>query len=438
MRRISLRSGVAAAVAAVLALGLGACNSDSLGGGSGGSSTGGVQNLVVYSADPANAKIYQGLLDEFGAANNAKVQLVSYPSADFIQNFTSAVNGNSQIDALFANGQDVRYLKSKSLLRDVSGVADTSALQPIAVDPFTIDSKQYAVGIGAINVTAWVYNADIFAKYKLSPPTSVDDVAAIADKLKGTGIAPVSVPGGNVYLWPIWMMQGLQQTTQNKPLDTTFSTLKTGAPDFTSPEYVDALGALSTLGSDKVFANGYQALQQDAANALFSDGKAAMFFGGTWDVSTIVQQSPKLNVKLVPFPTFRPGVQSASFGGVGMAAAAYSKAPSEHTDLVNKMIQYMASADADKTIMDGSTSAIGLPAVKSVQPAGTSPLQKELIESSLPSTVTFLDWYWPKDVTAAYQQNIQAVVGGTKSPQEASTAVQKAFDDAKADGWTFS
>ena len=430
MRRTTVRASLAIGVSIAIALALGACSSNSGG-------SGDVKSLVVYSADPANSKIYQSLLDEFGKANDVKVQLISYPSADFIQNFTSAVNGKSQIDALFANGQDVRYLKSKSLLKDITGVTDTSKLQPVAVDPFTIDKKLYAVGTGAINVTAWVYNADIFDKYGLTPPKTIDDVAVIAKKLQGTGIAPVSVPGGNIYLWPMWMMQGIQQTSNDKPLDTTFDTLKSGAPAFDSAKYVSALSVLAKLGSDNVFANGYQALQQDSANALFSNGKAAMFFGGTWDVSSIIAQAPKLNIKLVPFPNFKPGVHSAAFGGAGIAVAAYAKAPDSHSALVNKLVKYMTSAETDKTIMSGSTSAIGLPTVKSVQPTGTSPLQKEIIDNSLPTTVTFLDWYWPKEVTAAFQNDIQSVVGGTKSPKDAAADVQKAFDTSKAGGWVF-
>lgn len=430
MRLSRLKISAILGAGAILAVSLTAC------GGSGG---GGAPNsLVVYSADPANAKMYQSLLDQFGAKNSVKVQLVSYPSADFIQNFTSAVNGKSQIDALLANGQDVRYLKSKGLIKDIGGVVDTSGLLDVAYKPFQLDSGQYAVGIGSSQVTVWVYNADIFTKYGLTPPKTMQDVLDIANKLKGTGIAPVSVPGGNIYLWPIWIMQMLQQTTNNTPLDTTFNTIKSENPSFAAEQYVKAFDQMAKLGSNNVFANGYQGLQEDSANTLFADGKAAMFFGGTWDVSTIIQQAPSLNVKMVPFPNFQPGVTSASFGGVGIAAAAYSKAPDSHTNLVNTLIKYMTSADVDKTLMGSSNSGIGLPAVRSVAPAGTSPLQAEIINNFLPTTVTFLDWYWPKEVTAAFQKDIQAVVGGAMTSQQAVQDVQSAFNTAKSNGWTFS
>jgi ABC-type glycerol-3-phosphate transport system substrate-binding protein len=50
---------------------------------------------------------------------------------------------------------------------------------------------------------------------------------------------------------------------------------------------------------------------------------------------------------------------------------------------------------------------------------------------------TYLDWYWPPEITRAYQENQQAVVAGTKNPQEAADAIQKVLDDLYKDGYTF-
>lgn len=87
--------------------------------------------------------------------------------------------------------------------------------------------------------------------------------------------------------------------------------------------------------------------------------------------------------------------------------------------------------------MGANTSGIGLPAVTTVTPKGTNPLQQQIIDESLPTTVTFLDWYWPKEVTAAYQQGIQAVVGGVETPEAVAAKVQAAYDAAEAAGWVF-
>ncbi len=430
--KIRLAASLVALV--VTASSLAAC-----GGGSSGSSSGSAaKTLVVYSADPANAKTYQTVLDKFGSANGVTVKLISYPSADFLKNFASAVQGKSQADVLFANGQDVRYLKSKSLLSDVSGLVDSSTLVPPAVTPFTIDGKQYAYGTGTLSTCTFIYNTALFDKYKLAVPKTIDDLKADAAKLTGTGVSLISVPGQNIYLWPIWIMAALQQTTDGKPSEVTAQTLQTGSPAFTDPIYVKAFDAMSQLGKAGVYANGFNGVTEDAAVAGFVQQKAAMFYGGSWDISTIAQQGSKLDIKALPFPTFAPGVTSAPTGGVGIAVGVYGHVDPKRNDLARKLVTYMASTDTDTQLVAGNTGALSLPAGVGVKSGTSSPLQSQLVSDFVPQTFTFLDWYWPKEVTAAFQNGIQAVVAGKQTPEQAAKAVQDAFDQAKQGGWSYS
>jgi raffinose/stachyose/melibiose transport system substrate-binding protein len=407
-------------------------------GGSSGSSSGDTKTLVVYSADPANAKTYQTVLDKFGTANGVTVKLISYPSADFLKNFASAVQGRTQADVLLANGQDVRYLKSKDLLADVSGLVNPATLVPAAVTPFTIDGKQYAWGTGTLSTCTFVYNTALFEKYQLTVPKTFDDLRADAAKLKGTGVSLISVPGQNIYLWPIWVMATLQQTTGDKPSEVTVQTLQTGNPPFTDPVYVQAFDALGRLGKDGAFATGFNGVTEDAAVAAFVQQKAAMFYGGSWDISTIAQQGSKLDLKAIPFPTFVPGVKSKPTGGVGIAAGVYGHVAPQRKDLARKLVAYMASTDVDNQLVAGNTGALSLPAAVGVKSGTSSPLQTQLINDYVPQTFTFLDWYWPKEVTSAFQNGIQAVVAGRQTPEQAAKAVQDAFDQAKQGGWSYS
>lgn len=404
---------------------------------SSGGGGGGGQTLVVYSADPANTATYQSLVNTFGAKNGVSVKIISYPSADFLKNFSSAVTGRSQVDVLLANGQDVRYLKSKNLLADITGVADTADLVGQATQPFTIDGKLYAVGTGTLSTTALVYNPAVFKKYGLTIPKTFADLQTDADKLKGTGVSLISVPGGNIYLWPIWLMQMLQQTSGNDPVTLTQNTLKAGSPDFTAKPYVDALTAMQKLGSMGVFGNGFNGVTQDAAVAQFVQQKAAMFYGGTWDLATIAKQGSALDATPLAFPTFVDGAKQGSSGGVGIAAAVYAHADPARAELDRKLAAYLASADADNTIVTAAGSGLSLPAVKSVKSALNSTLQTQIVSTFVPSTFTFLDWYWPKEVTAVFQNGVQAVVAGQQSPEDVAKAAQAAFTAAKAAGWTY-
>jgi len=48
-----------------------------------------------------------------------------------------------------------------------------------------------------------------------------------------------------------------------------------------------------------------------------------------------------------------------------------------------------------------------------------------------------LDWYWPPEITTAFQKNIQAVIGGQKEPAEAMDEIQSVFDKLVKEGYQF-
>jgi raffinose/stachyose/melibiose transport system substrate-binding protein len=390
---------------------------------------------VIYSADPANAKLYAKVLGPFEAKHHIKVQIISYTSANFIQQFSSAVNSKAQADVLLANGQDVRYLLSHGLVTSLGKSVDTSDLVPAAYQPFTINGNLYAAGIYGVNVTGFVYNKAVFDKYGLTPPTTMDQLFSDAKKLRGSGIAPVSVPGATIYFWPIWLMQMLQQTSRNAPTKTTFSTLQSGSPAFSSSVYRDALAEMAALGKNQVFQNGYKGTQENQAVSLFASGKAAMFFGGSWDIDGIATQNPKLQLEAIPFPNFVPGVTSAAFGGASIAAAVYGHVDPSRKALAQQMVAYLASAAADKQLVanEGAT----LPTVKSVKLANVRDIDAQLAQKLVPTESTFLDWYWPKQVTSAVQQDMDGVVDGSMSPAAASADLQSAYQAAKTAGYKF-
>ena len=49
----------------------------------------------------------------------------------------------------------------------------------------------------------------------------------------------------------------------------------------------------------------------------------------------------------------------------------------------------------------------------------------------------FLDWVWPRELTETIQREIQAMMAGSKTPQEAAESIQAKYDQMVADGYTF-
>lgn len=425
-----LRTLALAAATVGLIAPLAACGSSDSGGSGGDDPT----KLVVYSAEPASVDGYKEALEPFEEANDVTVEIVSYPSDQFLTQFPNAVRAKSQIDALLVNGQDVRTLVAKDLLAPLGDAVDPSSMIDPAITPFTLDGEQYAVGVNTMYTTGVAVNTDLMTKYGLVEPKTFADLEANVAKLQGTDVSLFSVPGSNIYLWPIWFMQTLEQSSGADPLALTQQTVE-GSTSFTAPEYVEAMAALQRLGTMNLFQPGYAGVDQDGANATMVQGKAVMFYGGTWDISAISDQAT-FPLEVTTFPTYVDGVVSKPAGGAAIAAALYADVDESRKDLATKLVQYLTSVDGQEATLVATKAGFPLPTAKGVE-VESSPTAKEVAATLAPETFTFLDWYWPKEVTAAFQQAIPATVAGKQQPADAMADVQKAFEAAQASGWTY-
>jgi ABC-type glycerol-3-phosphate transport system substrate-binding protein len=103
--------------------------------------------------------------------------------------------------------------------------------------------------------------------------------------------------------------------------------------------------------------------------------------------------------------------------------------------LALKFLDYWTSDKVEQQMLDDSNGVLAVNV--NVKSKSTDPIFQDLAKNYLPTTVTFLDWYWPPEITKAFQENIQAVIGGQKEPEAAMQDIQKTFDDLVAKGYNF-
>lgn len=396
--------------------------------GSPGGQNGDKGEFIVYSADAANVQSWQRMLQaKFGDPNGVKVKIYAYQPKDFLSQFQNAVRSHAEVDGLILNGQNVGFLQSKGLLAPLDGVVDPATMQPAAADPFLMDGKHYAMGIGTLNTSMMAYNTRLVKKYHLKVPKTAADIRADVAKLKGSGVSLLGFGGATVFQWPMWYMQMLQQTSGDKPIEVTKKTLAGGEPDFTAPEYVAAMQKLKELGASGAFASNLMGTTNTAAQADFLAGKSAMYWYGSWVINQFVDQA-KFPVDIAPFPSFVSGVTPRPVGGVTEATAMYSRMPQDKKDLARKFVTFLTSVQGDTQVMKTSPQGFAAPATKGVQVPNQTALGKKVVADYVPRTFTFLDWMWPAAVTTSFQQNIQAVVGQQKTPEAAMRDIQKTFE----------
>src|ERR1700722_326332 len=245
---------------------------------SGGSSTSGAVTLTVYSVDAAHQKVWDSLLASWKRDNNVELKFVNYTEDKYVPQVQNAVRAGAPLDVIIANGQDVRTFAQQGWLAPLDGIVTTADLLPYSVDPFEVDGKLYAAGVGSATFTSTVCNQTLMQKYRLDSPATFDAVQADVAKLKDTGVALFAEPGASLYLWPIWFMQTIQQESGGKPTDVTTATLRDHMK-FTDPMYVKALQDLANFGSSGALINGFNGLSKDNATTAVLEQKTVCNFG---------------------------------------------------------------------------------------------------------------------------------------------------------------
>lgn len=406
-------------------------------------STGGPTELYIYTVGAFDHP--EEMFAEFEEANNCKVVPVTVLSEDWAAYMSVAMNGGSQLDVFYMNGQDVRSYVQKDLLVDLTDRVDYwDRFYEATLAPFTIDEHIYAVPYGGGGGMVMTYNQKILDEYGLELPNTWEELEAAKEVLDQAGIAMFTHEGGVTYMWPSWFFMLLGQATDGKAVDTTFATLK-GEMKFTDEPYMEAMSVLEKLGKEGYFINGVNALDRQGALQSFINGESLFYYNVAFADTREGGMGDELQI--TKGPLFCEAAQEGKVYTTGSASgcplAIYSG--TQNLELSLKLIEWMS--DTDNVVKwlhdytdDQSIIATYLPPqVDFVRPEDVTadPLMDELTEANANLEV-WLDWYWPTDVTNTFKEVIQAVVGGQMDAATALEMVQETFDNCVLDGYTFS
>ena len=392
--------------------------------------------FVIVSAGNAeqNAPLIKGIEE---AHPGVTVEWRNMPSERFAELFTAAEVAGDQIDLMDLNGQDLRRYAVGGKLRDLSDIAYKDRFQEIALNTYTISGKLWALPRGGISGFPFFYNKKALAKVGVTTePTTYDELLALAPKLKEAGIAPFAHAGKNIYLWPVWQFWAHGQTSGNQSVENTFKTLS-GEMKFTDPEHVAALEVLHKFAQDGMFIDSVNSLDDDGVWAAFTQGKAAFLYTHSWRIGAYRDgEFPDLDLSLIPPLRFvsDTNVKRQMPGGTGSATCVYAKIAPERAATAMSILDLMTSDTWVKWANDLSKDPASCN--KNVQ-ASDDPLALKYAKECAPNQTIYLDWYWPPEITRAFQEQQQALVSLTTTPADAAQAIQKVMDELVADGYTF-
>jgi len=149
------------------------------------------------------------------------------------------------------------------------------------------------------------YNQDMFTKYGITVPTTVDDLYAAADAFIAKGITPFATAGAEYPAQQIFYMLALSKA--NRDFVTNYQLLK--GIDFHGPEFTYGATELATwVQKGYISKNAVNMKAQDMQNA-FQAGTNPMMMGGSWLFGGLQSANLpfKWNVELWPGNQISPG-----------------------------------------------------------------------------------------------------------------------------------
>ncbi|ONI81589.1 hypothetical protein ALI144C_20015 [Actinosynnema sp. ALI-1.44] len=223
------------------------------------------------------------------------------------------------------------------------------------------DGKIYGVP-SELSLHVLFYNAKIFRQQGIQPPTTWDELLAVADKLKAGGVDPIAITGLFEPYMGMWSDHLWMRTVG---YDKTRAVLTEGKGHITeNPGFLQGLQMLQQLRDKGSFLKGFEGTDFTAAQAQFFQGKAGMILMGTWLVSEMANVIPRdFEIGVVAFPSVPGGAgdQKAMMAALQNVAVA---AKSRNIPLALEWARRLTSVDVQTKRADeiGEVSAVtGVP-----------------------------------------------------------------------------
>ena len=273
------------------------------------------------------------------------------------------------------------------------------------------------------NIEGFWYNRKIFRENGLSVPTTWAQFVQVAAALQAKNIQPLAASG--IQGWPITRIVGNYLFSSVGP--NALENVKSGSAKMTDARYVAAAQAVAELGEKGYFGEGVASLDYGPAQDLFLQGKAAIFYMGSWALRDMnnaeVNKIGAANVGFFPFPRVGSSGAQVIPMNAGLPSAIN---PRKFTPEVAQWFKYFA-----KNYGDVAMSRLGMITGFKVhkQPARTPALTRSIAQR-LANAKTPVLWFEARFNTKAQtfsERNAARLATGQISASEFMSGLQEAL-----------
>jgi raffinose/stachyose/melibiose transport system substrate-binding protein len=242
----------------------------------------------VGEQSPQKTKFIDPAIAEFNANNqyNAKIEFLAIPQDQYNTKITTEIAANNTPDLFMTHeaGFMAPFVKSGKVhpLEESLGSDVINSFIPGIFDTVSFDGKKYAMPLTQTSQMVY-YNKDIFAKYNLTPPKTMDELVKIVQTLKSNGVTPFTLANKDV--WPGGLfINTMAYRHGGKQL---FYDLVSGKAKFSDDMMLKSADDFSSLVKAGAFGKDANSIGIDESRQQFMSGKAAMWLMGSWEISML-------------------------------------------------------------------------------------------------------------------------------------------------------
>lgn len=389
--------------------------------------------LSVQNADQGFTGIIAKLAAEYTKQNaNVTYEYQNAPQTDLAQKLQLLAASDSLptiynvgepalVQQLFKNGQAADIEETFKKL----GILDKLNPAAIVLQKKIGGGKLLALPL-ELNIEGFWYNKKLFAANGVREPLTWDSMLAAAAKFQAAGIQPFAASGEQK--WPITRL--INGYVARKYGADAMERVANGTLKVTDAGFVEAAQAVADLGKKGYFGQGVNTVDYQTAMDTFLQGKAAMFYMGSWALGNF--NDPKQNkigadnIGFFNFPTVKGGKGTRSDWSLNTGIATVIN-PKQNDEALGGWLKYVFSNYGERALADnGQISGFKV----SKLPANLPALTKATL-AKLDAAKNGYLWFEAKlnsKAGSVAQDNVQLLVTGDMTPENYAAELQKALN----------
>ena len=377
--------------------------------------------LSFWSWRPEDTAFWTAQTAKFQAATGITVKFTPYVATDYNATLATALTAGKGPDVM-----QIRAYGGMSALSDAGNFAplttkDVPMLAKMA--PGTLagahgykDKRQFGIPYST-SVLGVFYNPEILAKAGVAAnPTTWASLLSAMDRVKRAGYTALSVGTGYAPgLEQMWAAIAPAFYGGNAFYDS----IVAGDTNFNDPAFVRSLKAETELYP--YMPAGASGLDYNTQRALFANGKAAFYIGGSYEISYFRSLNPTAPIGWFPAPAATQGGQRYVTNWADGAFAMNAKTP--HKAEALKFLNFIAS----KATMQAGADTLGwIPPVAGI--VSTDPvivaMQRKIPTMGTPFLTLVGFRYGTPTSSSIMQPGFQKVASGAQTVTELAKSIQ--------------